>query len=124
MIQKEWDQLIDKLAADISDAVADVLTKNGLMKDGKPVITQPMSARTYARIPWTEHTAKAIRKFSGMSQEAFAEALKISTSTLTRWESKKQLPRKTMQRRLYCYVNNHFLAGTWLKIRATEKDFS
>ena len=43
--------------------------------------------------PYTPQRIKELRRRAGLSQEAFAQALNVTTSTVTKWESGKATPR-------------------------------
>jgi len=55
-------------------------------------------------------TIKVTRQKAFMSQEEFASALKVSTSTINRWETGKVKPNLTAMKNLKAFCHKHGLS--------------
>lgn len=66
---------------------------------------------------------KAIRKLSQLSQDEFADALRVSFSTVNRWENGKVVPNQLAQMSIYEYAQSKGIsvdAMVYEKIRNTR----
>lgn len=62
--------------------------------------------------PYTPQRIKELRRRAGLSQEAFAQALNVTTSTVTKWESGKATPRTLAAlAALAAFERDHVFAG-------------